>query len=578
MDKVSRRSFLEKAGVTLATGSVPVAANTAVVGSGGKEVAKGKNHDLDDPARYGIARCVVEWSYSSEKAYADPFNDVELDVVLTDPQGHEQTVPAFWAGEQTWRIRYSPTSAGHYTYRTVASDSGDLHGHRGVLEVSAYQGENALRKHGPIRVAADQRHFEHEDGTPFFWLGDTWWMGLCSRLRWPEDFQELAVDRVKKGFTVIQIIAGLYPDMPPFDPRGANEAGFPWEAGYTRINPGYFDAADLRIRHLVESGLTPCIVACWGYFLPIMGVPKLKKHWRYLIARWGAYPVVWCLAGEGAMPFYLSKTKKEDAAAQKAGWTEIGKYVRSIDPYHHAVTIHPTDNARNQVEDQSVIDFDMLQTGHSDRKSIPNTENEITGSLLKTPRMPVLAGEVCYEGILEASRQEIQRFMFWTCILNGAGGHTYGANGIWQVNTREHAYGPSPHGGNWGNVPWEVAAELPGSQHIGLGKGLLMRYAWWRFESHPEWADPHWSKENYEQPYAAGIPGEVRVIFIPSPAWKSPTVKNIEPGVSYRAFYFDPKSGMEHDLGGVTPDSTGSWQPPMAPTFADWVLVLEKKS
>jgi len=382
---------------------------------------------------------------------------------------------------------------------------------------------------------------------------------------------------VKKGFTVIQIIAGLYPDMPPFDPRGANEAGFPWEADYTRINPRYFDAADLRIRYLVESGLTPCVVACWGYFLPIMGVPKLKKHWRNLIARWGAYPVVWCLAGEGTMPFYLSKTKKEDAAAQKHGWTEIAKYVRSIDPYHRAVTIHPTDNARSQVEDESVIDFDMLQTGHSDRKSIPNTGNAITGSLMKTPRMPVLAGEVCYEGILEASRQEIQRFMFWTCILNGAGGHTYGANGIWQVNTREHPYGPSPHGGTWGDVPWDLAAELPGSQHTGLGKGLLMRYPWWRFEPHPEWVDPHWSKDNYEQPYAAGIPAEVRFIFIPSPAWKPPTVVNMEHGISYRAFYFDPKSGVEHDLGGITPDSAGSWKPPMAPTFADWVLVLEKK-
>ena len=103
--------------------------------------------------------------------------------------------------------------------------------------------------------------------------------------------------------------------------------------------------------------------------------------------------------------------------------------------------------------------------------------------ILKTPQMPVLAGEVCYEGILEASRQEIQRFMFWTCILNGAGGHTYGANGIWQVNTREHPFGPSPHGRSWGDVPWDVAAHLPGSQHIGLSKGLLMKYPWWRLRT-----------------------------------------------------------------------------------------------
>jgi hypothetical protein len=165
------------------------------------------------------------------------------------------------------------------------------------MEVSPYAGDNRLFKHGPLRIDNARRHFEHADGTPFFWLGDTWWMGLCSRLRWPDDFQTLTADRLQKGFTAIQIIAGLYPDMPAFDPRGANEAGFPWEANYTRINPAYFEMADVRIRYLIDSGLVPCIVACWGYFLPLMGVSKVKQHWRYLIARWGAYPVVWCLAG-----------------------------------------------------------------------------------------------------------------------------------------------------------------------------------------------------------------------------------------------------------------------------------------
>ncbi len=174
MDKVNRRSFLEKAGVTLAAGSVPAMANGAGATGAGKGSLEGKPHDAEDPSRFGIARCVAEWSYSSGKAYADPFNDVELDVVFTDPQGREQTVPAFWAGEQTWRIRYSPLTAGRYTYRTVATDQGDLHGRRGALEVLPYAGNNPLRKHGPIHVAADQRHFEHADGTPFFWLGDTW--------------------------------------------------------------------------------------------------------------------------------------------------------------------------------------------------------------------------------------------------------------------------------------------------------------------------------------------------------------------------------------------------------------------
>ena len=108
----------------------------------------------------------------------------------------------------------------------------------------------------PIRVAADRRHFEHADGTPFFWLGDTWWMGLCERLKWPDEFHTLAADRKTKGFTVVQIVAGLYPDMPAFDPRGKNEAGFPWTENYGRIRPEYFDQADQRLASSGRSG--PC--------------------------------------------------------------------------------------------------------------------------------------------------------------------------------------------------------------------------------------------------------------------------------------------------------------------------------
>ena len=102
-------------------------------------------------------------------------------------------------------------------------------------------------------------------------------MGLCNRLAWPDDFQKLAADRKEKGFTVIQIVAGLYPDMHPFDPRGANEAGYPWETNYTSIRPEYFDAADQRLRYLIDEGFTPCIVGAWGYFIPWMGVDKVES-------------------------------------------------------------------------------------------------------------------------------------------------------------------------------------------------------------------------------------------------------------------------------------------------------------
>ena len=408
---------------------------------------------------FGIQNCAAEWAYHSGKRYNDPFNEVDLDVVFQAPTGEEHRVPAFWAGESAWRVRYAPPAAGRYSYKTVCTDTAnaDLHNRTGQFSVAAYDGDNPLYRHGALRVAADQRHLEHADGTPFFWLGDTWWMGLCKRMPWPDGFQMLAADRVRKGFTLVQIVAGLYPDMEPFDERGENEAGFPWDRDYARINPAYFDAADTRISYLADHGLVSCVVGCWGYFLPRMGLQKMKQHWRYLIARWGAYPTVWCLAGEGTMPYYLSKTKEADAAAQKQGWTEMARYVKATDAVRRPITIHPSRSARETVSDPSVLDIDMLQTGHGDRQSIPNTIRTVTSCLASTPKMPVLVGEVCYEGIQEASRQEVQRFMFWSCLLSGAAGHTYGANGIWQVNGRDKPYGLSPHGHSWGGPSWEDA-------------------------------------------------------------------------------------------------------------------------
>ena len=195
---------------------------------------------------YNRRNCITEWAYTSGKAYTDPFNDVELDVVITDPDGQELTVPAFWAGDQTWRVRFAPRQIGQYTYRTVCSDAGnaDLHGQTGTLMVARYNGDNPLLRRGFLRVAADRRHLEHADGTPFLWLADTWWMGFTQRLAWPADFQQLTADRVTKGFSVVQIVAGLYPDMDWYDERGMNEAGFPWTKDFSRINPAYFDMAD----------------------------------------------------------------------------------------------------------------------------------------------------------------------------------------------------------------------------------------------------------------------------------------------------------------------------------------------
>ncbi len=301
---------------------------------------------------------VAEWSYRSSRTHNDPFRDVTMQVLVTQPSGSRVKVPSFWAGDDLWRVRYSSAEIGVHSYETVCSDADDsgLHGQNGEINITAYTGSNTLLKHGSLRKSANGTFLEHQDGKPFYWMGDTWWMGLTTRLDWPAGFHTLATDRVEKGFSVIQIVAGLYPDMDPFDKRGANEGGFPWTEDFGNINPAYFDMADLKIAALVDAGLVPCIVACWGYFLDFAGEDVIRRHWEYLVARYAAYPVVWCLAGEATMPFYLNEKAKNGEGKQeyadriRTGWTNLTRHVKSYDPFERPVTIHPTQKGHDMVD------------------------------------------------------------------------------------------------------------------------------------------------------------------------------------------------------------------------------------
>jgi hypothetical protein len=440
------------------------------------------------------ANMPVELSFTARGAYVDPFNQVTLDALFTDPAGTVRRVPAFWAGGRTWKVRYASPLTGAHAFRTECSAAADtgLHGVAGRVTITPYRGKNPLYAHGPVQVAANQRHFEHADGTPFFWLGDTWWMGLCQRLQWPQGFKQLTADRVQKGYNVVQIIAGLYPDMHAFDPRGANEAGFPWEEGYAHIRPEYFNKADERLAHLVAQGITPCIVGAWGYFTAWMTEDQLKAHWRYLIARYGAWPVIWCTAGEANLPWYLVPNFPFDDRAMVSAWTRIMRYLRETDPFHRPVTIHPTAikryTARHATDDETLLDFDMLQVCHAQNEAVGLAVGAVRESYAATPRMPVLNGEPCYEMLMGTITAPWPRRAFWSCVLNGAMGHTYGGNGIWQFNQPGIPHGASPHGGNYGNTPWQEAMHFSGSTHCALGKKLLLRFPWEKFEPHPEWA------------------------------------------------------------------------------------------
>ena len=506
------------------------------------------------------ANRVVEITLRSSSVYKNPFVEIELDAVVTQPDGKELRVPMFWAGENEWRLRYASNQLGKHVWRTECTDTANsgLHGISGEIEVVAYEGDNPLYRHGPLRVSTNQRYLEQADGTPFFWLGDTWWKGLCKRLTW-SGFQQLTANRRKKGFTVVQIVLGTYPDeLGLLRPSWENEGGMPYlKQDFSQVNPKYFDYSDRRIEHLIDNGIMPGIVGGWGRAVTFnaVGLEGYKRHYRNLAARYGAYPVIFFIGGE---------THKKQGP-----WYKAAEYLNEVDG-HNRPLANLSSHLRHALEGHAVFDFDIQVTGHNSWTTVNQVLFETRKSFNNDPLKPFVSGESCYELHMQQNPAYLQRYQFWALMLAGAAGHTYGAAGIWHMGT------PQEHGnwGGWSHQPydlttWDEGMQFPGSAQLGRCKALLQTLPWHRFKEHPEWVD--------KGRFAAGIPGAIRVIYQPIRGvykWDGITLHNLEPG-TWSAFYFDPVSGRRYDLD--THTLSGTWKSPNVPSPQDWVLVMRRK-
>jgi hypothetical protein len=530
-----------------------------------------------------VVNQVAEWSYHTTRNYGDREEQIDVDVRITAP-GNSWVVPAYWAGEGEWRLRFSPPAEGHYKTTSLCSDetNPDLHGVQHELAARAYAGERLLVRRGPVRISGNGPRFEHADGTPFFWLGDTWWMAVTERLKWPEDFQALTEDRRRRGFSVVQLVIGFLSDMAPYDPRGKNEGGYPWTPGFQRINPRFFDAADLKIRWLVREGLVPCILGGWGYVGLQMEEARIKRHWRYLVARYAAYPVVWALAGETMMPWYFSEDRESDSERQREIWSQVARYVRDIDPYGRPMTTHPRGRGRGlaEVASPELLDFEMVQGGQNGHQDLETTAALMARAVVEAGPRPAVMGEACYEGIRGGSREEVQRFLFWSSILSGAAGFTYGANGIWQVNQKDALFGLKPNGMSPGDTTWDEACGLAGARQIGLGRRFLERYPWWQLRPRQDLVRPAAGEGDWRQAYCGAVSDHLRVVYLPGPVHSRttlPILSGLRLERDYAVLYFDPASGNEYDMGTTMPDEGGRLQAPQPRIMQDWVLVVRAR-
>jgi hypothetical protein len=520
----------------------------------------------------------VELSFAGSAPETLPATSV---AIVRDPSGTERRVPCFWDGKQ-WRARIAPAVLGRHEVQPSWST-----GESATVVVDPYEGDNDLYRRGaPVRQGP---HLARTDGKPFLWLGDTWWFGLGQRIS-DDEFVALAKHRAAQGFTVIQIVAGLHVDVEPFSPIGNSAAGWPWTRGFGAINPAWWDDADRRIKALIEAGLVPCIVGAWGYYLQFMTDAQMEEHWRNVIARWGAYPVIFCAAGEVALTFYqrpFTPVSAEKALELNTRWTAMMRYIRATDPHRRLLTAHPAPGASQYSTVESLramgndeFDINVLQTGHSDVHSLPLTFEVVDRELGRPGGHPVMNIEVNYEGIGSGSFHPMQRFLWWSHMLSGCAGFTYGAQGLWGMEDESY----DGLTGSWGEVGWREASQLPGAAHLGWGRQFLDELRWEELRPVPRTVRTRQLLTGPLRPYAAAIGDDYVLAYLPAIAMMPDLLAfqhlGLElgsPHTSYSVIFVNPRNGKRKDPITLKTDDAGFLRLAAgtltgAPSMDDWLI------
>lgn len=506
----------------------------------------------------------MELAFTAKSAIADPFDleDADFAAEFTGPGGRRIAVPGFWDGGNCWKIRFTPPLSGNWTYVTRFANPEDdgLHGQQGSFRAASPAGSLATHVHGGfLGVSADQRFLTHTDGTPFFWLGDTWWAAPSANV--PFDvFQQQVEARVAQGFTVYQ----AHGHRPIFDgsPVGAFEAVRKPDGETLR----YWRETDRYLAYADEKGLVGMLGFGRGDMFDALSLEELKRLWRYYLARYGAYSISFLITQE-----YNIDSPKRSSHLPKL--LAVGRFIKEADPYRRAMTVHPWVRSRDdkQAWGEPWLDFIMLQAGHR-RFESAKAYLELWE---RAPIKPFLESEANYEGFatpeFNVDDAAIRRSAY-TAIQSGSFGFTYGAQGLYAGILDRNKPGPTAR---WGPVlTWKDGLALAGGRQLQHLRTCYETVAWWQLRPVPGAVEPATPNLLVK----ASPPNTYLIYFV---ATKKPpgelALTGVMPGASYRANWFDPRTGQSATIES-RPATGDRWQLPVPPDNRDWMLIVRRQN
>jgi hypothetical protein len=437
-----------------------------------------------------------------------------------------------------------------------------------IAQEVKWQGKSVDFSHGKLKVSENNRFLVFEDGTPFFYLGDTAWE-LFHRLS-KADAKKYLENRREKGFTVIQsvILAELdglnTPNMESEKPLINNDPA--------QINEAYFKHVDWVIKEAEEMGMFIGLLPTWG--------DKVDKQW-------GVGPVIFNtenaekygkIIGERYKDFkniiWINGGDRQGGGNNLPVWNALAKGIKTEDK-NHLMTFHPSGGSSSSkwFHNENWLDFNMMQTGHGERSYAAYIKLLIPDYNLN-PVKPTFDGEPRYEDhpynwqpeILGwFDEADVRQALYWN-LFSGGFGHTYGCHAIWQML----APGREPVG--FARNSWEADLDLPGAWDMIHARKLM--------ESRPfteRIPFQHIVKNKYfpETDYIVATRGKDYVmVYIPT-GWGVQLDLNLCGWPKAIGWWYNCKTGETETIGEIDTAQEKSFPPKTSGRGNDWVLILD---
>ncbi len=415
----------------------------------------------------------AELAFRAEVHLDTPYVEAGFEAAFVHEAGVVLRRPAFWDGDQTWRVRFAPTLEGRWDWTVRApAPLEELDGRTGSIECSSPDPlpHNHFRRHGFWRMSAGGRSLVHSDGAPAILVADTAW-----GMPWRATHDQVATyadDRSAKGFNAV-LLMSVQPDMSTVGPRDRTaDEGF--DVGFedlpdgrlTQLNPGYFQYFDAISAALADRGIAMVLQPVFQGFgwkgPPVAGnvVPPedYARYCRYLVARYGARPTIYLVGADGT----------GHGPQCEAG----GRAVSESDCYEQPTGLHyQPHTVADAHQDAEWLDFQWCQTGHGG-EHVPERVADLARN---RPVKAVANGEPTYErtGGPERAAGWWQGHEAWCNLFaGGTMGVAYGAASLWQWRLHPDEPGHSAYFAD-ASSGWREALDFEGSTYVGLVGTIL---------------------------------------------------------------------------------------------------------